>query len=48
MAITNALIIGVAENLGDRVMASLRELSEIRITYYHDEVSDLSVGKEKS
>ena len=48
MAITNALIIGVAENLGDRAMDSLRELSEIRTTYYHDEVSDLSAGKEKS
>ena len=47
MAITNALIIGVAEKLGDSAMASLRELNEIRTTYYHDEVSDLSAGEDK-
>jgi DNA-binding MurR/RpiR family transcriptional regulator len=43
MAVTNALIIRVAEKLGDKAMEALRELSDIRITYYHEEVSDLSV-----
>jgi DNA-binding MurR/RpiR family transcriptional regulator len=45
MAVTNALIIRVAEKLGEKAMEALRELSEIRTTYYHEEVSDLSAGK---
>jgi hypothetical protein len=44
LAVTNALIIRVAEKLGDKAMESLRELSEIRTSYYHDEVSDLFAG----
>jgi DNA-binding MurR/RpiR family transcriptional regulator len=44
MAVTNALIISVAERLGERAMESLRELSEIRTSYYHEEVSDLFAG----
>jgi DNA-binding MurR/RpiR family transcriptional regulator len=48
MAITNALIIRAAEKLGDKAMEALRELSDIRTTYYHEEVSDLSAGNRKS
>lgn len=44
MAISNALIIGVAEKLGDKAMESLRELSDIRKRYYQDEISDLAAG----
>jgi DNA-binding MurR/RpiR family transcriptional regulator len=44
LAVTNALIIRVAEELGEKAMESLRELSEIRTSYYHDEVSDLFAG----
>jgi len=44
LAVTNALIIRVAEKMGDRAMDSLRELSEIRTSYYHDEVPDLFAG----
>ncbi|NOY08060.1 MAG: MurR/RpiR family transcriptional regulator [Spirochaetes bacterium] len=42
MAITNALIIAVAEKLGKTAIASLKELSEIRQRYYFNELSDLA------
>ena len=48
MAITNALIIRVAEKLGDKAMEALRELSDIRTTYYHEGVSDLAAAAKKS
>jgi DNA-binding MurR/RpiR family transcriptional regulator len=48
MAVTNALIIRVAEKLGDKAMEALRELSDIRTTYYHEEVSDLSAFEKKN
>jgi DNA-binding MurR/RpiR family transcriptional regulator len=38
MAICNAMVIGVAEELGDSAVASLKELSEIRKKYYHPEI----------
>jgi DNA-binding MurR/RpiR family transcriptional regulator len=44
MAVTNALIIRVAEKLGDKAMKALRELSDIRTTYYHEELSDLAAA----
>jgi DNA-binding MurR/RpiR family transcriptional regulator len=47
VAITNALIIQVAEELGDKAMEALHELSDIRTTYYHDAISDLAAGKMK-
>ncbi len=37
MAVTNALIIGVAERLGDEALASLQTLSELRKTYTFDQ-----------
>jgi DNA-binding MurR/RpiR family transcriptional regulator len=48
MAVTNALIIRVAEKLGEKAMEALRELSDIRTTYYHEEISDLAAGNKKS
>ena len=48
MAVTNALIIRVAEKLGEKAMEALRELSDIRTTYYHEEVSDLARVNTKS
>ena len=48
MAVTNALIIRVAEKLGERAMEALRELSDIRTTYFHEEVSDLSAGNKRN
>jgi DNA-binding MurR/RpiR family transcriptional regulator len=47
MAVTNALIIRVAEKLGQKAMEALRELRDIRTTYYHEEVSDLSAGRRR-
>ena len=48
MAVTNALIIRVAEKLGEKAMGALRELSDIRTTYYHEEVSDLYAGNRRN
>lgn len=44
----HALIIRVAEKLGDKAMEALRELSDIRTTYYHEELSDLAASAKKS
>ncbi len=41
MAITNALIVGVAERLGDRAIDSLKEISALRRRYYGDELSGI-------
>jgi DNA-binding MurR/RpiR family transcriptional regulator len=41
MAITNALIVGVAERLGDRAVDSLKEISSLRKRYYGDELSGI-------
>lgn len=48
MAVTNALIIRAAEKLGEKAMEALRELSDIRTSYYHEELSDLSAGNRKN
>lgn len=41
MAITNALIVGVAERLGDRALDSLKDISRLRKRYFDDELSNL-------
>ena len=47
MAVTNALIIRAAEKLGEKSMEALRELSDIRTTYYQEELSELPAGNRK-
>ncbi len=44
MAVTNALIVGVAERLGDSSMDSLREISSLRKRYYDEELTGIDMS----
>jgi len=41
MAITNALIVGVAERLGEGAIEALKEISELRSRYYDEELAGI-------
>jgi DNA-binding MurR/RpiR family transcriptional regulator len=47
MTITNALIIAVAERMGNVATDALKELSEIRQRYYSDELPDLFADRKE-
>ncbi len=42
MAITNALILGVADQLESKAVDALKELGDIRERFYYSQLSDLS------